>query len=347
MKKSILFFACASMLAGSASAQDVVTLFNQGKDAIAKYDKMEADFQLAKVKDPNAADVTATERANLIVEAVDILNKALPLDTIIEVDKKTGEPKIDKKTGQPKFKVKYSKEIQDLLVSHIPGLGSAGDAFFQANEFEKAYSAYGAYAKALKSDLAKERGYVVPDKDFGNILFMQGYAAFQIKNYASGYELTKKAMELGFDQYGVGDVRNACIANIVQNYVNDKKFDEANAYVDKLIPAENNGFIYDIKGFVVEQEKGHDAAAEYFKKSMGMGFGNAYFDYGRCLVNKAKAYIDANPDKNDKELAPVLIPLFEEAASVLREAKEKAPDSQAASLLDNIEYQLENLKNVK
>lgn len=343
MKKSILFLACASLLASSAVAQDVTELFTKGKDAIAKYDKMSADLMMAKAKDPNAADATANERAALLMEGLGYLNKALPLDTIIEKDKKTGEVKIDKKTGQPKFKVKYSKEIQDILVGHINDLGNIGDNYFQSNDFANAYVAYGAYADALNSPLAKERNYVLPDSVFGQILFMQAYSAYQTKDFANGYRLAKQAMGLGFNKFGVGDVKNSCVANIVQNFVNEKKFAEANAYVDGLLNGEASGFLYDIKGFVVEQEKGIAEAAEYFKKSMEAGFGNGVFDYGRSLFTKAQAYIEANPDKSNKELAPTLVPMIQEAKAVLEQAKVVAPESSAAAIVDQLDYQLEQL----
>lgn len=343
MKKSILLIACASLLAGSAAAQDAATLFNQGKDAIAKYDKMQSEVMLAKAKDPNAADATASERAGYLMEGIKLLNQALPLDTVLEVDKKTGEVKIDKKTGAPKFKVKYSKEIQDILVGHINDLGNVGDSFFQSNDFANAYVAYGAYADALSSPLAKERNYVLADSIFGQILFMQAYSAYQIKDFANGYTLAKKAMDLGFNKFGVADVKNSCVANIVQNYVNEKKFAEANSYCDKLLAADPSGFMYDIKGFIVEQENGTAAAADYFKKSMELGFGNGIFDYGRFLFTKAQNYIDANPDKTSKELAPVLVPMLKEAADVLTKAKEAAPETSAANLIDQISYQLEQL----
>ncbi|MBQ0068390.1 MAG: hypothetical protein KBT09_01350 [Bacteroidales bacterium] len=343
MKKLILLVACASLLSSSAIAQDVTELFTKGKEAIAKYDKLAGDLMLAKTKDPNAADATANERAALLMEGLNYLNKALPLDTIIEVDKKTGEPKIDKKTGQPKFKVKYSKEIQDMLVGHINDLGNVGDNYFQANDFANAYVAYGAYADALNSPLAKERNYILADTVFGQILFMQAYSAYQIKDFENGYALSKKAMALGFNKYGVGDVKNSCVANIVQNFVNEKKFDAANAYVDKLLAAEPTGFLYDIKGFVVEQEKGIADAAEYFKKSMEAGFGNGVFDYGRSLFTKAQAYIEANPDKSNKELAPTLVPMLKEAKAVLEQAKVAAPESAAGAIVDQLDYQLEQL----
>lgn len=343
MKKSILFLACASLLSCSAVAQDVTELFTKGKEAISKYDKMAADLMMAKAKDPNAADANAGERATLLMEGLKYLNQALPLDTVLEVDKKTGEVKIDKKTGAPKFKVKYSKEIQDILVGHINDLGTVGDSYFQSNDFNNAFIAYGAYADALNSPLAKERGYQLADTIFGQILFMQAYSAYMIKDFQSGYEIAKKSMSLGFNKFGVGDVKNSCVANIVQGLVNDKKFAEANAYCDKLMATEESGFLYDIKGFVVEQESGIVAAADYFKKSMELGFGNGVFDYGRYLFTKAQNFIDANPNKTSKELAVELVPMLKDASAVLNKAKEVAPETSAASIIDQIDYQLEQL----
>ena len=344
MKKSILILACASLLACNAAAQDAKTLFEQGKAALEKYDKMNADVMIQKAKDPNAGDAGAAERAAILMEGIDMLKKALPLDTVYEVNK-DGTPKIDKKTGAQKFKVKYSKQIQDLLVGHINDLGNVGDSFFQSNDFKNAFVAYGAYADALNSPLAKERNFVLADSVFGQILFMQGYAAYQIQDFNAGYELSKKAIKLGFNKFGVGDVKNSCIANIVQNYINDKNYAEANAYVDRVIADENSGFMQDIKGFVVEQEKGLAEAEPYYKKAMELdaNFGNGYFDYGRCLVDQAQKIIDANPTATNKELAPKLVPIYKQAVEVLGKAKELAPDTAAGRLIDAIDYQLEQL----
>lgn len=345
MKKSILFLACATLLASSAVAQDAATLFNQGKEAIAKFDKMSTDLMLAKAKDANAEDLTAAERAGYLMDGIKLLKQALPLDTIIEIDKKTGEPKIDKKTGKPKFKVKYSKEIQDILVSHINDLGSAGDNFFQTSDFANAFLAYGAYADALNSPLAKERQFVLPDSVFGQILFMQAYSAYMIKDFQSGYDLSKKSMALGFNKFGVGDVKNSCVANIIQNYINEKNYDSANVYIDNVLMNECTGFNMDIKGFIVEQEKGLQAAADLYKKAIELdpNFGNSYFDYGRVLYDKAQKIIEAKPNATDKELAPELVPIYTEAIEIFGKAKELAPDTQAARFIEDIDYKLELL----
>ena len=76
---------------------------------------------------------------------------------------------------------------------------------------------------------------------------------------------------------------------------------------------------------------------------MEAGFGNGIFDYGRSLFTKAQAYIEANPDKSNKELAPTLIPMLKEAKDVLVKAKEAAPESAAGAIVDQLDYQLEQL----
>lgn len=344
MKKSILFLACASLLAGSAAAQDAKTLFDQGKAAIEKYDKMNSEYMILKAKDPNAADATATERAGYLMEGIKLLNQALPLDTVIEVDKKTGEVKIDKKTGKPKFKVKYSKDIQDMLVSHTNDLVVAGNSLLQANDFANSFVAYGAFMDAINNPLAKERGIAYEEASIAEILFYQGYSAYQTKDFKNGYKVFDEAIRRGYKENSVVDYKNSCVANIIQALVDANNFSEANSYCDNLLSTDASGFNYDMKGFVVEREKNDVLAAEeYYKKSMDLGFANGIFDYGRLLFTKAQKYIDANPDKTTAELAPTLTPMLQQAKDVLTKANEAAPESSAATLLGQIDYQLEQL----
>lgn len=343
MKKSILFLACASLLGGSAVAQDVTTLFTQGKDAIAKYDKLNSEYMIAKAKDNNAADPTAVERAGYLMEGIKLLNQALPLDTIIEVDKKTGETKIDKKTGKPKFKVKYSKEIQDLLVSHINDIVVVGNSYLQANNYENSFIAYGAFLEALKNPLAKERGVALEQESVAEILFFQAYSAYQIQRYQEAYEIFGQAIELGYTQNNVEEYKNSCVANIVQGFCDANNYDAANAYVDGLISTQPTGFLYNLKGFIIEAKDGLLKAEEAYKKAMELGNGDGYIGYGRFLCEKVTQIQNDNPNATDKELASKIVPLYKEAIEVLKTAKGLATDraGQIDSVIENIEYRLE------
>lgn len=346
MKKSILFLACASLLAGSAAAQDAASLFAQGKAAIEKYDKMSADFQLQLVKDKNAEDVTAKERAEIFMQGVDLLKQVLACDTIIEVDKKTGEPKIDKKTGKPKFKTKFSADVVSILNGHVGDYGPIGDAYFKAQDFQKAFDAYDLYAKGLQSDAFKDR---VKSSDVGQVLFMQAYMAFNLKQYETAYDLSNKAEAMGFESTDISVVRNNSVALFVEQCVNEKAIDKANAFVDKCAAEKNTGFLQYLKGFIVEQDKGFEAAESFYHKAIELDPSNAMAQLrcGDCLYKKAQKIIDENLDASNKQLAPKLIPLFEEAIPYFEKAKELDDQCNAQAYLDDIQYKLELLKSAK
>lgn len=353
MKKSILFLACASLLSGSALAQDAASLFNQGKAAIEKYDKMSADYQLLKVKDPNAQDVTAKERAEIFMQGIDQLKQALACDTIIEVDKKTGEPKIDKKTGAPKFKVKYSPEIMSILNGHVGDYGSIGDAFYNAQEFQKAFDAYDLYAKALQNEEVKaelkKRGFNVEPATIGQILFMQSYMAFNLKDYATAYDFALRAESFSFADENLNIIKNNSAALLVEAYVNDKAMDKANAFIDNCIAKGNNGFLQYLKGFIVEQDKGFEAAESYYRQAIELDPSNAMAQLrcGDCLYKKAQKIIDENPEASNKDLAPKLVPIYNEAIPFFEKAKELDGQCNAQAYLDDIQYKLELLGSAK
>ena len=96
MKKIFLFVACASLMVMGAQAQTAEELFKAGKAEFDKYDKLFGEYTLAHGQNPDAPDATLAERSAALMTGFDLLQKALPLDTVIEVNK-DGTPKIDKK----------------------------------------------------------------------------------------------------------------------------------------------------------------------------------------------------------------------------------------------------------
>ena len=113
MKKFYFLVACASLMVMGANAQTAEELYKAGKAEFEKYDKLYGEYVLAHQQKEDAPDATATERATALMKGFELLQKALPLDTVIEKNK-DGSVKMDKKTGKPKFKTKYSKDIVPL-----------------------------------------------------------------------------------------------------------------------------------------------------------------------------------------------------------------------------------------
>ena len=88
-------------LTNPESAGDVLTWYTAGKAAFGLYDQMLALKSLGQ-------PVEESEMGEVLIAAFDAYQKGLPLDTIVEVDKKTGQPKLNK-DGSKKVKTKYSK----------------------------------------------------------------------------------------------------------------------------------------------------------------------------------------------------------------------------------------------
>ena len=311
MKKIFLFVACASLMVMGAQAQTAEELFKAGKAEFDKYDKLFAEYTLAHGQNPDAPDATVGERAASLMNGFDLLQKALPLDTIIEYNK-DGSPKIDKKTGKPKFKTKYSKDIVALLSGHINDVLNVGNA-------------------------GKEAVY-------------EGYSAYQLKDYNGAFNAFKNAISKGYTENQVVDFKNSCLANIIQGFCDTKDYDSANNYIDKAIADDpGSALLYDMKGFVVEQKDGLLAAEQYYEKATEVDatFPNGFFDLGRVIYDKAEKIIEENPKATNAELKPKLVPLYNKALPLFKKANELDPASektQSKRFIEDIEYKLDLLK---
>lgn len=347
MKKIFLFVACASLMVMGAKAQTAEELFKAGKAEFDKYDKLFGEYTLAHGQNPDAPDLTVGERAKALMSGFDLLQKALPLDTVIETNK-DGTPKIDKKTGSPKFKTKYSKDIVALLNGHINDVLNVGNAGLMGNDFETSYKAFNFFNQLVNSSLTNDVPFDA--QTLGEVAFYEGYSAYQIKNYEGAYKAFSSSIGKGYTDNQVVDFRNSCLANIIQNFCDSKKYDDAIACIDNAIAADpSSALMYDMKGFIIEQKDGLDAAESLYQKASELDatFPNGFYDLARVIYNKAEKIIEDNPTATNAQLAPKLVPLYEKALPLFKKAKELDTDgtkTQASRFLEDVEYKLELLK---
>jgi tetratricopeptide (TPR) repeat protein len=373
MKKMILFGAAAMMMAFSASAQmslvkdlakkasssnpmelievldkiepaltnpesanDVLTWYTAGKAAFAVYDEM---YKMKLMQQP--VDDSAMSQA--LAAAYEYYQKALPLDSIPEMDK-NGMPKLNK-DGSKKVKTKYSKEIIGALTSHMGDIANAGNIFLQASDWENAAAAFGNYADIASSDFAIKNGVAAADSTLSQVRFFQGYSQYQIQKFAEAYENFTKARKLGYTDNNIVDFQTSSLANMVQAMLDKNEFDKANAFIDNALKGDpNNGTLHDIKGFTIELKNGVDAALPYYRKAVEVApdFANAHFDVGRCLYLQAQKIIDDNPNATNKDLIPKIKPIYDEAIPFLEKANQLNPDDKKAkNVLDDILYKFE------
>lgn len=347
MKKIFLFVACASLMVMGAKAQSAEELFNAGKAEFAKYDKLFGEYQLAHGQNPDAPDPTIGERATALMNGFEMLQKALPLDTIFETNK-DGSPKIDKKTNKPKFKVKYSKDIMNLLSGHINDVLNVGNAGLMGNDYATSLKAFRFFNSLLGTPATE--GLKFDDSTLADVAFYEGYSAYQLKDYSGAYNAFRNAMSKGYTENQVDEFKSSSLANIIQGFCDTKMYDNAFAYIDNAIADEpNNALLYDMKGYVVEQKDGLLAAESFYEKASEMDdtFPNGFYDYGRVIYEKADKIIEENPKATNAELKPKLLPLYNKALPLFKKAHELDPQSQKTQskrFIEDIEYKLEILK---
>ena len=319
------------------SAGDVLTWFTAGKAAFNLYDQL---YKLKLLGQP-----VEDEMMNEALSAgFEFYQRALPLDTIVEVDKKTGAPKLNS-DGTKKVKTKYSKDIIGALTSHMGDIANAGNVYLQNSDWANAAAAFGNYAELASSAFAIANGVAAPDSTLSQVRFFQGYSQYQIQDFANAYDSFTKARKLGYTDNNIVEFQTSSLANMVQGMLDKNEYEEANNFIDNALQADPmNGTLHDIKGFTTELQQGVDAALPFYRKAAEVdpNYANAFFDVGRCLYLQAQKIIDDNPNATNKELVPKLKPIYDEAIPFLERAIKLNPDeSKAKNVLDDILYKFE------
>ena len=320
------------------SANDVLTWYTAGKAAFGIYDTMFGAKSLGQAVDDNMMSAA-------LGAAFDYYQKALTLDTIVEMDK-NGMPKLNK-DGSKKVKTKYSKEIVGALTSHMGDIANAGNIYLQANDWQGAADAFGKYADIASSAFAIKNGVAAPDSILSEVRFYQGYAQYQVQDFENAYYSLDKARKLGYTDNNIVDFQTSALANMVQGMLDKNEYDKANNFIDNALKGDpNNATLHDIKGFTVELKDGVDAALPFYRKATETDptYANAFFDVGRCLYLQAQKIIDDNPNATNKELVPKLKPIYDAAIPYLEKAIElntNPNDNKAKNVLDDILYKFE------
>ena len=321
------------------SANDVLTWYTAGKAAFAIYDEM---FKMKLMQQP----VDDSAMAEALSTAYTYYQKALPLDSVVEMDK-NGQPKLNK-DGSKKIKTKFSKEIITALTGHLGDIANVGNIFLQNSDWANAAAAFGNYADLASSAFAKAQGVAAPDSTLSEVRFYQGYAQYQVQDYANAYYSLDKARKLGYTDNNIVDFQTSALAQMVQKWLDNNEYAEANNFIDSALKSDPmNATLHDIKGFTVElMENSVDAALPYYRKAVEVDptYANAYFDVGRCLYLQAQKVIDDNPSLTDKDLFPKIKPIYDEAIPFLKNAikfNTNPDDKKAQSVLDDILYKFE------
>ena len=323
-------------LTNPESANDVLTWYTAGKAAFGLFDKM---YEMKLMQQP----VDDNMMGAVLTEAYNFYQKALPLDTIIEMDK-NGTPKLNK-DGSKKFKTKYSKEIVGALISHLGDIANVGNACLQNSDWENCAKAFANYANLSTAPFAIANGVAPEDSTLAQVRFFEGYAEYSMQDFANAYNAFSIARKLGYTDNSIVDFQTSSLANLVQGMLDAQDYAKAYAFIDNALASDaNNGTLWDIKGFTTELEKGIDEALPLYMKAVEVepNYANAHFDIGRCLYLQAQKIIDDNPNATNKDLVPKIQPIYEKAIPFLKKAMELDPsNTKPKNVLDDILYKFE------
>ena len=250
--------------------------------------------------------------------------KALPLD--VEVDKKTGEPKIDKKTGKAK-PGKLAKEMVKTMKDNYISLKTGGIYLFDAQDYSGAYDLWEVYVNLPSNPaLGAEAPKAEADTLVGQIMYYQLLAALSSDRNAEALAKVPQVEKTGYKNidvyvYGIEAARR----------LNDSvaMLDLAKrGYAEYGTPDSMAGIksqLYDILGVIYEQQDKNDQALEAFDKAISIDEtqGKNYYDKARVIYNNAvkmdESLIDAPEAERKAKVDPLLLDaakLFEKAYSI-------------------------------
>lgn len=354
-------------LENAESKDNAYTWFIAGRTGFGLYDKCMGEMAIGKTVDTQ-------EMCDALLTGYDYFQKALVLDTIVQKDK-TGQPILDKKTGAVKVKTKYSKDIVNAIIGHINDFKNAGNGYYDKKDFKKAASTWALFCD-LAADAAAGKyklGYEIADSTVAEIRFYEGVAAWQgddlkgasaafAKARAKGYlkkEIFDYAMSVAagipdndaevvaiakeaYPIHGAAD--NTYARVIINDMLNNEKFDEAGKMLDDMIASNpSNAETIDLKGILLEQQKNVDEALTYFLKAIEADpeYAKANFDAGRMYFNKAVKAQEENPTLAGAKLLEITGPFYRQAMPLLEKAHKLDPDNKDCKrALLNIYYQL-------
>ncbi len=325
-----------------------------GKIQYAIYDKM-MNNKAAGEK------INQVEAGLALIDGYDKFLTALDKDSTKVTDKK-GNPVIDKRTKKCKVKTKYSQDIVNRVVDHMIDYSAVAGDFYLANDWEHAYRAWDIYCEIATSSWAKSKKMTEPDSVVGYNRFFQGLAAYQAHQYDKAVLQLSNARNLGYkkkalydtwidallkqhdtiylvsvaheahDMLGASDPRYVHI--LINHYLKSKNYSEANELLDEVIESDSLvADYYDLKGRIVEIEKGVDVAIPFYKKAVELNPEHpmALFDIGNALYTKA---IAENDHKSSQAME-----LYNQALPYLEKAYKLMPRNEALkNILSRIYY---------
>ncbi|MDE6556970.1 MAG: tetratricopeptide repeat protein [Duncaniella sp.] len=286
-----------------------------------------------------------------------------------------------------KVKTPNSKKVSEKLAGHFNDYVDAFNAFWGAQQWEPAYEAATAYVTIPgNARLGKAAPAVPADSIIGQMQYYRALAAWQAQKldvaaqvfdellakgysdpaaydyaYSVAYSLQDEPRKLAYSQAALdkfGTSNPAFLQRVVNCYIDQKKFDEAENMLSTAIAAEpSNGAYYLSLGVLQENQEKPEESLASFKKSVELApenpFANYY--YGRALLQNYDRLDQAagsmSQAEYNKYAFETLRPILTEAAGYLEKAYQLDNNlTDPLRYLKNIYYVLndgENLKRVE
>lgn len=342
-------------IADPASAKLAQTYYVPGKHLFKMYDDIIGTEAITGQRPAELAPLMPL----MIFNGFDYYLKALPLDTVIEVDKK----------GVEKVKVKYSKEMIGTIVGHLNDYNNMAIQCFNEGDYANAFRGWGIYVNLAENPtFAEAMAKVLPaDTTLAPVIYNQGLAAWQLSDFENAYKCWRHALQKGYgdketydlalaaaDRWGNNQavIEMAALADqafpsdfnyigiIINQYLRDQNYDKAIQVIDHAIAKNpNESQYYVIKGVIFEQQEKMNEAYDLYKKAYDLNPENqsAVSRLGFVTFQKAyNAYNDAPADEAEfaRVFSTTLKPMLLEAVPLLEKAY---------SLDNNDMYSLRNL----
>lgn len=329
------------------SKDNALTWFTAGRLAFKLFDQMQA----LKAVGQDGGMIDNAMMGEILTGGFEAMFTALPLDSVKETNK-DGSFKLDK-NGQPKIKTKYSKDIVGALIPHIDDLGNLSNTYLGAaqetqkpEDFANAAKAYASYFDVITSEFAKANNIHLADSTLAEIKFFEGFSNYYAKDYQKAYPALTYALKKGYTANQVNAYATSALANIVQDFLDNKDYASAYNFIDNAISTDaNNPALYDMKGFAVELDKGIDAAVPFYQQAINAdpNYAQGYYDLGRCLYLQAQNIIDENPNATNAQLKEKIIPICNQALPLLEKSGQLNADdaAKAQRVIDDIRYKME------
>lgn len=338
----------APALTNPETKDDAYTWYVAGKKEFGYYDELYAKMAIGS-KDVNGKDMGLS-----LINGYEYYMTALPLDSILELDK-NGEPKLNK-DGSPKIKTKYSKDIVNTIGGHFNDFLNAGQLLYDAKDYLNASKAWGIYTQLpYNESLGKAKPAAPADSTMGQILYYQGVAAWQGEDLKAALEAFERSIAHNYDEKSLydyamsvaaqqkeeekvvniakranelyGNEDSKYISIVINDLIIKENYTEAMALLKTAIANNSdNAQLHNVMGVLYESQKQNEAAYDYYKKAVELDPSNAkhQYDFGRIIYIKAATISEGAANLSQAEYNKVhdeqVAPLLKEALPYLEKA---------------------------